>query len=134
MERQSGISERLARCGRIASDYSFINIWGWAEEYGLQWACRIAWSGCVKPNQDRAVGAGGRLERRGLGLGPEDAGTVVDRIVRVPEPLALTLTPSSIRPGRPRKPRALDYLYKRQELVNSRATASTRRRTCSTSF
>ncbi len=28
----------LAQCPQIASDYSFLNIWGWAEEYELRWA------------------------------------------------------------------------------------------------
>ncbi|MDX9785892.1 MAG: phosphatidylglycerol lysyltransferase domain-containing protein [Desulfobacterales bacterium] len=28
----------LSACPQIASDYSFINIWGWAEAYGLEWA------------------------------------------------------------------------------------------------
>lgn len=27
----------LARCPQITSDYSFANIFGWAEEYGLEW-------------------------------------------------------------------------------------------------
>ncbi len=30
--------QRLSACANRASDYSFINLWGWAEEYGLQWA------------------------------------------------------------------------------------------------
>lgn len=30
--------ERLARCPEKASDYSFVNLYGWAEEYGLEWA------------------------------------------------------------------------------------------------
>ena len=28
----------LRHCGCTASDYSFANLWGWAEEYGLTWA------------------------------------------------------------------------------------------------
>ena len=40
----------LARCPQIASDYSFMNIWGWAEDYGLAWA----WSDdCVWIRQSR---------------------------------------------------------------------------------
>jgi len=37
LERQDEYLERFARCPQKASDYSFINLWGWAEEYGLQW-------------------------------------------------------------------------------------------------
>ncbi len=29
---------RLARCPQKVSDYSFANLWGWCEEYGLEWA------------------------------------------------------------------------------------------------
>lgn len=28
----------LAACPQITSDYSFLNLWGWAEVYGLEWA------------------------------------------------------------------------------------------------
>jgi len=28
----------LSRCSQPTSDYSFVNLWGWAEEYGLLWA------------------------------------------------------------------------------------------------
>lgn len=29
---------RLARCPQKVSDYSFANLWGWCEEYGLEWS------------------------------------------------------------------------------------------------
>lgn len=38
IEQQAAYANKLARCDQIASDYSFINLWGWAREYGLQWA------------------------------------------------------------------------------------------------
>ena len=38
LDRQHDYLERLRQCGRIASDYSFINLWGWGPEYDLQWA------------------------------------------------------------------------------------------------
>jgi hypothetical protein len=38
LNRQEAYQKKLAQCGQIASDYSFINIWGWGPEYGLQWA------------------------------------------------------------------------------------------------
>jgi len=28
----------FSSCPEVTSDYSFINLWGWAEEYGLSWA------------------------------------------------------------------------------------------------
>ncbi len=37
-ELQEKYLERLAACPVKTSDYSFVNLWGWAEEYGLKWA------------------------------------------------------------------------------------------------
>ena len=36
--KQKEYLKLLAQCPQIASDYSFLNLWGWAEEYGLRWA------------------------------------------------------------------------------------------------
>ena len=38
LNRQSQYIELLRASGTNASDYSFANIWGWAEEYDLRWA------------------------------------------------------------------------------------------------
>lgn len=35
---QTSYREFLHRCPETASDYSFINLWGWAEVYGIEWA------------------------------------------------------------------------------------------------
>lgn len=37
LEGQDEYLKRFALCPQKASDYSFINIWGWAEHYGLEW-------------------------------------------------------------------------------------------------
>lgn len=50
LEKQQDYLEMLTRCPQISSDYSFMNIWGWAEDYGLTWA----WSDdCVWIRQSR---------------------------------------------------------------------------------
>jgi hypothetical protein len=36
--KQEDYLNMLTRCPQVASDYSFLNLWGWAEEYGLNWA------------------------------------------------------------------------------------------------
>ncbi len=41
LNRQNAYLERFAACSQKSSDYSFVNLWGWAQEYGLSWA----WSG-----------------------------------------------------------------------------------------
>jgi hypothetical protein len=37
-EKQQAYLNLLAQCPQVASDYSFINIWAWADDYGLRWA------------------------------------------------------------------------------------------------
>jgi hypothetical protein len=37
LARREDYLDRLARCPQKVSDYSFGNLWGWAEEYGLSW-------------------------------------------------------------------------------------------------
>lgn len=38
LSKQTAYNEHLARCPQITSDYSFLNLWGWAEEHDLSWA------------------------------------------------------------------------------------------------
>ncbi len=38
LDRQSEFNFYLALCPQKVSDCSFINLWGWTEEYGLHWA------------------------------------------------------------------------------------------------
>lgn len=38
LEKQSDYLKLLARCPQVASDYSFLNLWAWTDEYGLRWA------------------------------------------------------------------------------------------------
>lgn len=38
MDRQREYLDALGRCPEKFSDYSFINLWGWADIYGLEWA------------------------------------------------------------------------------------------------
>ncbi|UCD33182.1 MAG: DUF2156 domain-containing protein [Desulfobacterales bacterium] len=38
LNKQIEYLKYFAQCSQKASDYSFVNLWGWAEEYGLYWA------------------------------------------------------------------------------------------------
>lgn len=51
IEKRSDYSEYFSRCPQKTSDYSFLNIWGWAEEYGLCWAWDndLVWLKQTKP-------------------------------------------------------------------------------------
>ena len=38
LEKQEDYLKMLSRCPQVASDYSFMNLWAWADDYGLSWA------------------------------------------------------------------------------------------------
>jgi uncharacterized protein len=38
LDKQKEYSDYFSMCSQKTSDYSFVNLWGWAEEYGLTWA------------------------------------------------------------------------------------------------
>jgi hypothetical protein len=52
LEKQNEYIQRLAQCTQVPSDYSFINLWGWGPEYGLQWAWtdELVWLKQTVPN------------------------------------------------------------------------------------
>lgn len=85
LEKQQTYRRMLSRCGRIASDYSFINLWGWGPEYGLQWAWQenLVWIRQEKPRPALWAPVG---DWRGIDW--EDAlGTahiLSERMIRVP--------------------------------------------------
>jgi hypothetical protein len=45
LEDQQRYREHLTRCPQVTSDYSFVNLWGWAPEYGLElaWDAELVW-------------------------------------------------------------------------------------------
>jgi hypothetical protein len=38
LEQQASYRARLKQCPTVTSDYSFVNLWSWAQEYELSWA------------------------------------------------------------------------------------------------
>ncbi len=38
LNREADYTKRFERCSQVASDYTFVNLWGWADEYDLSWA------------------------------------------------------------------------------------------------
>ena len=51
LDRQDDYARHFSKCPQKASDYSFVNLWGWAEEYGLRWAWqdRLVWIKQTRP-------------------------------------------------------------------------------------
>jgi hypothetical protein len=78
------------KCDQKTSDYSFVNLWGWADEYGLVWAWHdnLVWIKQTKPETVfwAPVGPWKDIDWKGV-LGSEFSG---DRIfIRIPEYLML---------------------------------------------
>jgi len=38
IDQESAYRQRLASCPQASSDYSFVNLWSWADVHGLEWA------------------------------------------------------------------------------------------------
>ena len=51
LEKQNDYLELLRKCRQVGSDYSFLNLWAWAEDYGLCWAWeeKIVWIKQTRP-------------------------------------------------------------------------------------
>lgn len=119
IDRQAEYLDRFSRCPQKTSDYSFVNLWGWAEVYALSWA----WSDqLVWIRQDQPVG------RYWAPVGPwfeidwnrvfKECRDRVDVFHRVPEQLVQIWkgqTDTSVRVEEERD--QWDYLYHRQDLV-----------------
>jgi hypothetical protein len=52
LDLQRDYHQRFTESAVPASDYSFINLWGWAEEYGLEWAWteQVTWIRQSRPH------------------------------------------------------------------------------------
>jgi uncharacterized protein len=119
LEQQRDYAQILAATPQIPSDYSFTNLWGWAEEYDLRWA----WSeGLVWIRQHQPISAywapmgdwkkvDWRALLQGFGQG--------DHFIRVPERLQriwLAQLPERLTINETRG--QWDYLYLASDLIN----------------
>lgn len=115
--RQEEYRHLLAASGPISSDYSFINLWGWAEEYGLSWAFRdgLAWIRQSRPRPGlwAPIGSWAAIDwERQFAALPEPG-----HFIRVPEPLQQlwSQTVSGLRSEEARND--WDYLYEVEALI-----------------
>jgi uncharacterized protein len=120
LERQTPYLQRLAQCGQIASDYSFVNLWSWSEQYGLHWAWQehLVWIKQTRPTETFWAPVG-NWEAVNWPAVLQAAADCCPRINRVPEKLlemwkTQSQVPITIAEARDH----WDYLYDRQELVN----------------
>ncbi|MEX1329978.1 MAG: phosphatidylglycerol lysyltransferase domain-containing protein, partial [Desulfobacterales bacterium] len=88
-ERQSDYLELLNGCPQVASDYSFLNLWAWADEYGLCWAWEdnLVWIRQTKPDELlwAPVGFWDRIDWRTRLI---ENGNRQSNFIRVPQQLA----------------------------------------------
>ncbi|MCK7509649.1 MAG: hypothetical protein MZV70_40135 [Desulfobacterales bacterium] len=122
----------------MASDYSFLNIWAWAEEYGLQWAWdgKLVWIKQTRP-AGGALGAGRAVGARRLGIASVfGAQPAAAAFIRVPETAGRRSGSPGfeqrVRRGAGAGPLGLS-LRRERPRSTCRATGSTTRRTSSTS-
>jgi hypothetical protein len=120
LQRQSNYHQRLAQCAQISSDYSFINLWSWADEYGLQWAWQdhLVWIKQTRPAETLWAPMGDWQSVDWPSV-LQAAGSCCPRMIRVPEVLleiwkAQSKTTIEIAETREH----WDYLYDRQELID----------------
>jgi uncharacterized protein len=120
LERQAEYLTRFRRCDQIASEYSFINLWGWAPEYGLEWAWHdnLVWIRQARPFPAMwaPVGDWNTIDWRAA---VPMMAAAAQRVVRVPAKL-LEIWKSSVLPPRQviESRGQWDYLYNRMDLVN----------------
>jgi len=117
LEGQGEYNQFLARCPQKPSDYSFVNLWGWSREYGLEWSFAeeavlirqtipqtIYWA---------PIGDWGRIDWGGLRTAmPQDA-----CFIRIPEELMRVWTTVLDRVDVQECREHWDYLYDVVELT-----------------
>ena len=122
LDRQEAYISLLQQCPQVSSDYSFSNVFSWAEEYGLQWAWTddLVWVRQTRPDRLcwAPVGHWESTDWQHFFEQHAPAGTV---FTRVPEKL-LTLWNTKIadRLVTVEERRNWDYLYDSTELVELR--------------
>jgi len=118
LSKQKPYIERLALCPQITSDYSFLNLWGWADEYDLSWTWEedLVWirQNTPVPCLWAPVGPWQNIgwERRLSESFPEGA-----RFIRVPEQLSVILKTALDDDVQVKEARGhWDYLYDLKDL------------------
>lgn len=124
IDKQSDYLKLFEKCPQKTSDYSFVNLWSWAEKYGLSWAWDedLVWIKQTKPNVQywAPVGPWKHIDwghRFGVNL------TGTNTFVRIPDALVQKWKDSRVEPVSIEDDRGQwDYLYTRSDLVNLRGS------------
>lgn len=116
LDRQEAYRARLERTPQVSSDYSFVNLWAWAEPYGLTWAWDddLVWIRQSIPYQAYwgPVGPWAKVDWKQLMTNLEGK-----LLIRLPEDLALLMVHAHPK-ARIKTSRAhWDYIYSVPELI-----------------
>jgi hypothetical protein len=119
LEKQQDYLRMLAQCPQVASDYSFMNIWAWADDYGLQWAWEedLVWIKQSHPEKLfwAPVGCWNSIDWPNRCSGHADSRTV---FIRVPQKLVDIWHPALGDQIRVEDERGhWDYLYRVEDLI-----------------
>lgn len=108
----------LATCPQVTSDYSFLNLWGWAEAYGLEWAWEkdLVWIRQTLPEETywAPVGPWHEIDWEAIRTAHISSGT---RFIRVPETLLEIWRKGNPAMSEEEARGHWDYLYATQELT-----------------
>jgi uncharacterized protein len=120
LDKKSSYQKLTAQCPQVSSDYSFINLWGWGPEYGLEWAWEddLVWIRQTIPTTIywAPMGAWNRIDWANR-LGPlffDDTqfGRVPDKLEQIWQNVGDLAIESSEARGQ------WDYLYDQKDLIN----------------
>jgi hypothetical protein len=119
IDRQKDYLNLFGKCAQKASDYSFVNLWGWADEYGLMWAWdeNLVWIKQTRPETVYWAPVGYWQEKNWKSIfRSKFSGSAV--FIRVPEALATLWKEAGIGSMTMDEARGhWDYLYSVDELV-----------------
>ena len=119
LEQQAAYRSRLKQCATITSDYSFVNLWSWSEEYDLTWAWEedLVWIRQGKP-EVRYWAPIGPWERIDWQQALTRSSLETDTFVRIPEKLqSLWHQQLAEKPSFEDARGQWDYLYAVEALV-----------------
>jgi len=116
LDRQGEYLALLRETPQLSSDYSLVNVWAWAEEYGLEWAWEggLVWIRQSRPTPAYWAPVGPWQAIDWQTMMPRLEG---DHFIRLPENLALLMVHGHPRAGIRSSRDHWDYLYSLPELV-----------------
>ncbi len=120
LDRQEAYLAILSQCPQIASDYSFLNLWAWSDEYRLRWAWDngLVWIRQSRPDEYlwAPVGLWDAVDWQDR---LQASASIASVFTRVPQTLAdlwREKLPQAIQPEEERG--SWDYLYRITDLID----------------